>query len=774
MDETNDLVPREKSASGPVDSLQTRSPFLSLDLMPREPHLLDYLIVLRKHQWLILFFLLAIVSIVSIATIRMQPVYQATARVEIDRENTNAMHFADSDSYDMYVDLEDYITTQSKILQSETLAMLTVKSMGLDNLPEFGGNPAKPMKPAAPGSEASLHRPRSLGAFLDRMTIKRVPNSRLLDVTFESTDPSLAARIVNAHLNNFIEENFRSRYEAATQASNWLSGQLNEMKIKVENAEDARLAYERQNQIWTIDEKNDISSQKLADLNKQLTEAQADRINKEAVYHLAQAGNYDAIAAVRESAVIQDILKQQSALSAQYTDAVNQYGPKYPKVLRLQAQLKDLDGLVAREKTNIGNQMEAEYHGSRQRELLLKNALDEQKTQTNQMAEKLVQYNILKREADTNKQLYDGMLQKLKEAGITAGLRSSNIRVVDPALIPSGPSRPNKTRNIMLSVLVGLIGGIGLALLREYLDNTVKTPDDVETLARLPSLAVVPSLTNSNGKRNGRFAKLLKAPVIAGKEGRAELISHNMPQSQMSEAFRALRTSLLLSQADHPPQVILMTSALPREGKTTAAVNLAVTLAQLGDKTLLVDADLRKPGINRALSLVDGKHAGLSSYLAGVSSLDLITVPHPAITNLAAIPTGPIPPNPADLLSSRRLTELIAELRTRYKFVVIDSPPIMAATDAVILSVLVDGVLLVVRSGETPKEAFTRTRDLLAGVKCRMLGVVLNAVDASSPDYYYSYRYYPYSYGGYGREDEGKKSRKSRRSESSESQVGPD
>ena len=774
MDETNNLAPRERPAGGAADSLQNRSPFLALDLMPREPHLLDYLILLRKHQWLILFFLLAIVSIVTIATFRMQPVYQATARVEIDRENTNAIHFSDSDSYEMYEDLEDYITTQSKILQSETLAMLTVKSMGLDNMTEFGGNPAKPVKPSAPGSEASLHRPPALGAFLGRMTIKRVPTSRLVDVTFESTDPALAARVVNAHLNNFIEENFRSRYEAATQASTWLAGQLNEMKIKVENAEDARLAYERRNQIWTIDEKSDISSQKLADLNKQLTDAQADRINKEAVYQLAQAGNYDAISAVRESPVIQDILKQESTTSAQYTDALNQYGPKFPKVVRLQAQLKDLDQLVGREKTNIANQMEAEYHGSRQRELLLKNALDEQKTQTNQMAEKLVQYSILKREADTNKQLYDGMLQKLKEAGITAGLRSSNIRVVDPALIPGGPSRPNKTRNVMLSILVGLIGGIGLALLREYLDNTVKTPDDIETLARLPSLAVVPALSNSNGKRTGRFAKLLKAPVIVGKEGRAELVSHNMPQSQMSEAFRALRTSLLLSQADHPPQVILMTSALPREGKTTAAVNLAVTLAQLGDKTLLVDADLRKPGINRALSLVDGKHAGLSSYLAGVSSLDLITVPHPAITNLAAIPTGPIPPNPADLLSSRRLTELIAELRTRYKFVVIDSPPIMAATDAVILSVLVDGVLLVVRSGETPKEAFTRTRDLLAGVKCHMLGVVLNAVDASSPDYYYSYRYYPYSYGGYGREEEGKKSRKSRRAENSDSQLGQD
>src|SRR3984893_1410066 len=538
MDETNNLAPREWPAGGPADSLQNRSPFMALDLMPREHHLLDYLIMLRKHQWLVLFFLLAIVSIVSIATFRMQPVYQATARVEIDRENANAMRFSDSDASDVYADLEDYITTQSKILQSETLAMLTVKSMGLDNLPEFGGNPAKPVKPSAPGSEASLHRPPSLGTFLNKMTIKRVPNSRLLDVTFESTDPTLAALVVNSHLNNFIEENFRSRYEAATQASNWLAGQLNEMKIKVENAEDARLAYERQNQIWTIDEKSDISSQKLADLNKQLTEAQADRINKEAVYQLAQAGNYDAIAAVRESLVIQDILKQQSALSAQYTDAVNQYGPKYPKVVRLQAQLKDLDELVAREKTNIGNQMEAEYHGSRQRELLLKNALDEQKTETNQTAEKLVQYNILKREADTNKQLYDGMLQKLKEAGITAGLRSSNIRVVDPALIPGGPSRPNKTRNILMSILVGLVGGIALALLREYLDNTVKTPDDIETLARLPSLAVVPALADSGGKRGGWAAKLLKTSAVTSKEARAELISHNMPQSQMSEAFR--------------------------------------------------------------------------------------------------------------------------------------------------------------------------------------------------------------------------------------------
>ena len=358
-----------------------------------------------------------------------------------------------------------------------------------------------------------------------------------------------------------------------------------------------------------------------------------------------------------------------------------------------------------------------------------------------------MQYNILQHDADSNKQLYDGLQQKLKEAGITAGLKSSNIRVVDPALVPSSPARPQKARNILLALLVGLVGGIGLAVFREYLDNTVKSPDDIESLTGLPSLAVVPSLPAMTAATNNGPNS---TPELAS-GGRVELLSYVQPKSQISEAFRALRTSLLLSQADHPPQVILVTSSLPREGKTTAAVNLAVTLAQLGDRTVLVDADLRKPGVRRALNINAPREAGLSSYLAGVSNLDEITFAHPAINNLTVAMTGPVPPNPADLLSSHRMRELVAELRRRYKFVVIDSPPIMAATDAVILSAQTDGVLLVVRSGATPKEAFTRTRDLLAGVKARLLGVILNAVDSSAPDYYYSYRYYPYAYGyGYG------------------------
>lgn len=755
MNEQTNLITRDQGAG--FDGMPARAPFVMLDMMPREAHLLDYLMILRKHQWLIVSFLLALVTVVTIATFRMQPVYEATTRIEIDRENTNFLPFAGNDPYGLYQDLEDYIETQSKILVSETLAMQTIKSLNLDQDPRFGGHPQNPGALEVTATKGGVQSPPpSLGAFLGGLSVKRVPNSRLLDVTFEATDPKLAAATVNAHVNNFIEQNFRSRYEATTQASNWLANQLDELKGKVEASEDARIKYERDNQIWTIDEKQDVTTQKLADLNHELTQAQADRINKEAVYELAQTGNYDAIPAVRESPVTQQSLKRRGELSGQYTEALNQYGPKFPKVVRLEAQLAEIEQFIAQEKKNIGNQIKAEYRGSRQRELLLQRALDQQKNEASSMADKMVQYNILKRDAEANKQLYDGLLQKLKEAGITAGLRSSNIRVVDPALLPTAPSRPNRSRNLSLAILVGLIGGVGLALLREYLDNTVKNPDDVESLSRLPSLAVVPAFAG-DGDRRGRLQKLLRGSGN-GHQERVALLSHSQPQSAVSEAFRALRTSLLLSQPDRPPQIILVTSALPHEGKTTASVNIGVTLAQLGDSTLLIDGDLRKPGISRALHMTDGKHAGLSSYLAGVTALDLLTVPHPLISNLHAIPTGPIPPNSADLLSSHRLAEMMCELRKRYKFIVIDSPPIMAATDAVILSALVDGVLLVVRSGETPKEAFTRTRDLLHSVKSRVLGVVLNAVDSSSGDYYYSYRYYPYAGGAY-RSDEAEKSK---------------
>jgi succinoglycan biosynthesis transport protein ExoP len=749
MEEANRLVLRDRRAGDSLAVIPAPS-VLPWEQLPREPHLLDYFIILRKHQWLVLTFLLTVVTIVTLASFKMKPIYEAAARVEVDRESQSMLPFQEANAYDEYVDMENYIETQAKILQSETLALQTIKSLELARYPEFGGIPTALF--ASRGGPA-LKRPLILTAFLGRLSVKRVPSSRLIEVQFEAEDPQLAAQVVNTHLQNFIEQNFRSRYDATTQASNWLSSELEGLRIKVEKSEDARIAYERENQIWTIDEKQNITTQKLSDLSKNLTEGQTELVQKQALYQLARSENIDSLPQVLGSPVIQDLLKRKSDLDQQYAELLSQFGPNYPKVQRVSLQKKEVEATLARAKQNVIAEVAGEYKSARDRVDLLTQALDRQKVEANDMSAKLVQYHILQHDAEANKQLYDGLLQKLKEASISAGLRSSNIRIVDPALAPSSPSRPQKARNILLAFLVGLVGGMGLAFFREYLDNTVKSPDDIEALTGLPSLAVVPAMPSMNGN-HGRAPKLMKESSGDGMmQTKIELVSYNQPKSQVSEAFRALRTSLLLSQADHPPQVVLVTSALPREGKTTAAVNLAVTLAQLGDRTLLLDSDLRKPGIRRALNLTVGKDVGLSTYLAGVASLDEVIVPHPAIKNLAALPTGPIPPSPADLLSSMRMREAIADLRNQYKFIVLDSPPIMAATDAVILSALTDGVLLVVRSGETPKEAFTRTRDLLTAVKCRLLGVVLNAVDSSAPDYYYSYRYYPYAYGyGYGEE----------------------
>ena len=748
MEDASRFAIRERKTAEPPLTVIPAPTVLPWDQAPREPHLLDYFIILRKHQWLVLTFVLTVVTVVTIASFKTKPVYVATARVEVDKESQNTIQFQDENPYDEFMDMDNYLETQTKILQSETLALQTIKSLDLARYPEFGGS-STPLNFGQSG--ASAKKPAILSAFLGSLHVRRVPNSRLIEVSFDAQDPQLAAQVVNAHLQNYIELNFRSKYDATTQASNWLSSELEELRIKVEKSEDARLAYERENQIWQIDEKQDITTQKLGDLSKAVTDAQTELAEKEALYRMALSGNVDALPGARDSAVIQDLLKRKADLDEGYAEAVNQYGPNFPKVQRLIDQQKEVNDDLDKARKTIADGVIQDFNTAQSHVALLQEALDKQKAEANDLAEKLVQYNILQHDAESNKQLYDGLLQKLKEAGITAGLRSSNIRIVDPALVPSSPSRPQKARNILLAFLIGIVGGVGLAIFREYLDNTVKSPDDIESLTGLPSLAVVPALPGLNG-HHGKLARLAGDTARqVGAGPRVELLSYIQPKSQISEAFRALRTSLLLSQAEHPPQVILVTSALPREGKTTAAVNLAVTLAQLGDRTLLMDSDLRKPGIRRALNLTVGKDSGLSSYLAGVCTLDEVLIPHPTINNLTALTTGPVPPSPADLLSSHRMREALAELRRRFKFVVIDSPPIMAATDAVILSSLTDGVLLVVRSGETPKEAFTRTRDLLAGVKSRLLGVVLNAVDSSAPDYYYSYRYYPYAYGyGYG------------------------
>src|ERR1700733_1559247 len=336
MAEDFKILSRDDPANGAVD-IMAQAVRPAFELSPREPHLYDYLLILRKHQWLILSFMLAVVTIVSIATFRMQPVYVATTRIELGRENANILPFQGTDSYDYMLDLENYMETQSKILTSETLALQTIRTGVLTGV----GGPDSQSDAIATGNLANQKRPPELGAFLGSLSVKRVPNSRLMDISYEANNPELAAQVVNAHIPNFIDQNRRSHYDATTVATTWLTDQLDELKIKVKNSEDARLDYERKNQVWEVDDKQNLTTQRLSEISRQLIEAQGDRMRKQSLFEFAKQGDVDLVPQIRDSMGVQDLLHKRSDLNSQYTEAINQYGPNFPKVLRLQSQLKE-------------------------------------------------------------------------------------------------------------------------------------------------------------------------------------------------------------------------------------------------------------------------------------------------------------------------------------------------------------------------------------------------------------------------------------------------
>ncbi|HST10715.1 MAG TPA: polysaccharide biosynthesis tyrosine autokinase, partial [Terriglobales bacterium] len=379
-------------------------------------------------------------------------------------------------------------------------------------------------------------------------------------------------------------------------------------------------------------------------------------------------------------------------------------------------------------------------------ESMLREEFDKQKQEANKLNESAIEYTLLKRDVDVNRQLYEGLLEKLKEAGVTAGLKSNNIRVVDVARTPTYPTEPNIPRNLAFALMLGLTSGIGLAFLLENMDNTVRTTEQAQVISGLPALGMLPM-----GSKNGTDSAGKKLLTLASSREAVELVTQARPQSQMAESYRALRTSLLLSNLGTPPKVIMITSARPQEGKTTTSINTAIVLAQKGVRVLLVDADLRRPSVHKTLGM--GPRSGLSNVLTGSITLEHAITRSPILSNLFVLPAGTPPPNPAELLASSNMRDLLTDLREHYDHIVIDTPPTLSVTDAVVLSQRVDAIILVIRSSKTTKQALRRSRDILMQVNARITGVLLNAVDLSSPDYYYYYEYQGKYHDSYYRED---------------------
>jgi len=738
--------------------------------MRESPDLLAYWRVIRKRRWTIVTLFSVLFTIVLLGTLKQKPIYRARALLEIEKENPNILTVQELFALETVSDT--YLETQYKILRSETLARRVIDQFGLDRLTEFNPRAGRRSQTDADGASlpqtfvagATDRDPRgyqiALARFNDRLTVDPIKRSRLVEISFESENPELAARVVNALASHHIEQNLEVRWEATQKASEWLSQQLHELKARLEKSEDELQGYARVNGLLFLETEKgapeNIVNERLRQLQEELTKAQAARYEKESLYRLVQASDYGSLPGIAENRLLQELTVRLAELKREQALLETTFTPDYPKVKQIQSQIQEIDSVLARERGRIAERITNDYLAAQRREALVSQAFEGQQKQANVIAERSVQYNILKREVDTNKQLYEGLLQRLKEAGVSAGLKASNIRVVDAAEPPKKPAKPNLVLNLSLAVVLGLGLGIGAAFLQEHLDNSLKTSEDVERFLGLPALALIPSVESLNGHRGGVYGlydrrKLLtsEAEKTAAAPQWYRIDASSPKHSALGEAFRSLRTSVLLSTAERPPRTLLVSSSQPGEGKTTISSNLAISLAQLGQRVLLIDGDMRRPSVRKVFQIDNG--LGLVSYLTGQQDWRVALQPT-GQAGLDALLCGPVPPNPAELLSSERMRTLLGEAKAEYQFVVVDSPPLLNVADSRILATMVEGVVLVVKGGVTPRELAQRAQAYARDVGANLIGVVLNNLDVRGSDDYY--RYYHYNY--YGSEEHAK------------------
>jgi exopolysaccharide transport family protein len=748
---------REMLAGEPAEFLRPVGSALYNVLPSQESTLREYMRVLIKRKWLVIAVVGGIFMVVAVASLRQTPVYEATGQIVVNKADPNLITFKDSGPMVDYYDQSD-LDTEVRILQSDLLALQVIRQLNLDKRPEFGGHsdPKQPNLVADPLQTDSTRTSALLAGFGANLHVTLIPNTRIMEIHFTSTDPQLAASAVNTLAATYVEQNFKTKFESTMRASDWLSKQLVDLQMKVETSQEKLVRYQKEHEILGTDEKQNIITEKLDELNKEMTAAESDRMQKEAVYRQTQSNDPEVVAAAivsdtagsgtnATSNLLDRLRGQQADLRIQVAELSTQLGPSYPKVAQLNSQLKEIDRQLQLETNKAVDHLKGQYQAALQRETMLRGSFEKQKQEANKLNESAIEYSILKRDLDSNRTLYEGLLEKLKEAGVTAGLRSNNFSIIKAARVPTSPSEPNIPRNLIFALVLGALSGIGLAFLLENMDNTVRTPEQAQAISALPSLGMIPlgSKSGNNGAGGKRLALTASKEVV-------ETVTQVRPQSQMAESYRALRTSLLLSNLGAPPKVIMVTSARPQEGKTTTSINTAIVLAQKGVRVLLMDADLRRPSIHKTLGM--GPRSGLSNVLTGSATLPQTITISPVLPNLFIMPAGTPPPNPAELLASSNMRDLIAELREQFDHIVIDTPPTLSVTDAVVLSPRADATILVIRSGHTTKQALRRARDILMQVNAHVAGVLLNAVDLTSPDYYYYYEYQG-KYGHYYQEE---------------------
>jgi succinoglycan biosynthesis transport protein ExoP len=674
----------------------------------------------KQWRWSVLF-AVAVVVVVTAATFLMKPVYESEGRLQIDPPGAEAFSL---DATGVGLIDSEYIATEAQKLQTDDLALATIRTLHLDKNPELIND--APKRPSVVGVSDQLTPTEraALRNFQLRLSVRREPASRLVGVTFAAHDPRLSADVVNSLMKLTVQRTFEARSQAIAESSMWLSRQLDDIREKMESSARAVASYGAKTGIADVDPNTNTYAEKMGDLNKQLVLAESDRIQFQSF--LAPVSNPESLPQVRSNLVVQALTQKLAEADAQLAQSRVIYGPNHAEVRKLQNEVNELGDQIREQSAAIVSELWTNYRAARAREALLNGQV---KGATSDLAT-LAQYNVLKREAQADRELYNSLYAKIKEAGISAASKSSNIHIVSQAHALEHPTRPRRALNILAGVFIGLIGGVALAFVKDRIQDHVQTADEIRDWVGLPSVTVVPAIQTSQPKMEmwGTNRTDLKLEW----RNREDFAGPNCfllqrPHSPESEAVQALRTMLFSTRTEDSPKVVLITSPLPGEGKTTLANNLAIALTKHG-KTCLVDADLRMPAVGVSFRLLP--RFGLEHYLQGSATLDQVMSPSSEVKNLTIIPAVA----PADyatyLLTGGPMRALIMRLRERFDFVVIDTPPILPYADGLAVSTLVDGVILVGRAGQTPRGAITRSMELLDVMKSApILTVVLNAVD---------------------------------------------
>ena len=704
----------------PGTPLPPASPLPPLDYYEAEGQgsgLRDYLYILLKRKWVVMGTFLAIFLFAALRTFLATPIYLASTTLQITNDNPGSRVSATGGVPDFfgYDPGDKFQQTQYSILKSQSLAQRVVQALKLPKKTSWS------------------------------LQVNPVRDTYLVEVACQSPDKAVAQKVANAIADEYMYFSIDRRNESFTLVRKWLDKRLTEMAAKVQEAQKKLYKFGQKSDIYTLEDKNNVVMQKFVDLSSLLTRAQAEKMGKEAQFkQIEQEGpnaplivNNGLIASLR-----QQVVDEEAKISAMK----KVYRSQHPEMLAEEANLTELRGRLQAEVNRLQESIKADYEAATRTEKLLDDSFSEQKGQMAKLQDNLTDFQMLKRDALTNEQLYQALLARVKEVSVAGTMVSSNVAVIDPAQLPTVPFLPNTRRDLTYGACLGLVLGVGLAFLLEALNNSIQSTDDLERICNLPSLGMLPSLCGNGNMLRRYLPRIRRRDQSFAEAENGDLIVFTNPLSPVSEALRHAHTAIMLSASGRPPNTILVTSPNPSEGKTMIASNLALTFALGGEQTLMIDCDLRKPRVHQIFQL--NLQPGLSNYLTGSATLEEIVHPS-SVPNLSVITGGSIPPSPGILINSQEFKDLLGQLRERYEHIIIDTSPILAFSEGLIISVLTDGVLLVTRHNCTHKSSGRLAQQRLTQVRAPLLGAVLNCVDSLGQSYGgYNYKHYSKYYSG--------------------------